>query len=75
MKQFKKIVSNFPSTLCESNCNDVEYLMILKNICIKKKYNNVFKKTGIWLNLLANLHDQLRIIINLNIYKCIAHLF
>ena len=49
--------------------------MILKNICIKKKYNNVFKKTGIWLNLLANLHDQLKIIIILNIYKCIAHLF
>ena len=37
MKQFKKIVSKFPTTLCESNFNDFKYLMILKNKCIKKK--------------------------------------
>ena len=36
MKQFKKIGSNFPATLCESNFNDLEYLMILKNKGIKK---------------------------------------
>ena len=36
MKQFKKIVSNLPTTLCESNFNDFEYLMILKNKGIKK---------------------------------------
>ena len=39
MKQLKKILSNLPTTLCESNFNDFEYLMILKNKCIKKKEN------------------------------------
>ena len=48
MKQFKKIVSNFPTTLCESNFNDFEYLMILKNKGIKKNINYKWKDVHQW---------------------------
>ena len=45
MKQLKKILSNLLTILCESNFNDFEYLMILKNKCIKKKIDRNKKET------------------------------
>ena len=45
---FKKIVSNFPKKLCESN--NSKYLMILKNKGIKKKHSKGFPTFLQWSN-------------------------
>ena len=59
MKQFKKKKSNFPTTICESNCIDFEYLMIFKNKCIKKKTPEKVRRIANMVFLHGVLEDPL----------------
>ena len=66
LNNFKKIISNLPTTLCESNFNDFEYLMILKNKCIKKK--KCEDMTG-WGGTQTQFYSQFVCVFNLNTFR------
>ena len=62
MKQLKNILSNLPTTLCESNFNNFEYLMILKINVLKKNpkegYNVISACTDTWKETMTVWHNK-----------------